>query len=135
VQYLHARAAIIGVIRVDERIRAFRSFDVYGFVLSKTRNVHFGSRGGRVRRGCQRKQILRFHICRPGKRHSRIWKFSRVARYKRNLGKYPCKGCICTFNLIRISSLHIAFQKSVRGPLSRWVRWQGGPPKYKCSRF
>ncbi len=50
VQYLHARALMIGVQRVDERIRAFRSFDVYHFVLSKTRNVHFGSRWKRIRR-------------------------------------------------------------------------------------
>ncbi len=70
VQYLYARADIIGVHRVDERTRAFRSFDVHHFVLSKTRNVHFGSRWERVRRWCQRIQILRFHIWRPGKRHS-----------------------------------------------------------------
>jgi hypothetical protein len=50
VQYLHARAVMIGVLRVDERIRAFRSFDVHHFVLSKTRNVHFGSLWESVRR-------------------------------------------------------------------------------------
>ncbi len=91
VQHLHTRAGMIGVHRVDERSTtlfwAFWWFDVHHFVLSKTRNVHFGSRWKRVRRWCQRKQILRFHICRPGKRHSLVWV---VCRYKRKLRKQPC---------------------------------------------
>ncbi len=85
VRYLYAPADIFGVHRVDERIRTFPSIDVHHFVLSKTRNVHFGSRWERVRWWCRRIQVLRFHICRPGKRHGLVWV---EYRYKRKLRKH-----------------------------------------------
>ncbi len=86
VRYLHTRADVIGVHRINERIRTYCSFDVHHFVLSKTGNVHFGSRWERVLRWCQRIQVLCFHIFRPGKRHNLVWV---LYRYKRNLRKYP----------------------------------------------